>query len=197
MAKQKSQTPTPDVAEMFQLAEQYSIASNRLVEQSHGTAKYAGAPYLMVDSFAVELYLKCLVTQDTNKPAQWSHNHRELFDTLKATTQVEIRKAFQRVIDGDVVLRHLHTINPDAAKVLDFDRSLNAASSTFDKRRYAYDPPSSAEWYYAHLLRLAVRDVAKVDLRVGRYALPEAGQPPKTVSHDSGAGGQTERGIGK
>ena len=69
MAKTKNQNPTPDVGQMFQLAEQYSIASNLLIKQSWGDKWGCGAPYLLVDSFAVELYLKCLITQDTGKAA--------------------------------------------------------------------------------------------------------------------------------
>jgi hypothetical protein len=55
-----------------------------------------------------------------------------------------------------------------AHKVLDFDRSLTAAKSTFDKRRYLYDPALDlkTEWFYAHLLREAIRNVTKMDLRL-------------------------------
>jgi len=181
MAKKKTQGPAPDVGQMFQLAEQYSVASNLLIKQSWGGTWGCGAPYLLVDSFAVELYLKCLFTQDTGKTAAHSHNHRELFDALASTTKTQIRDAFKRVIDADVVLKHLAAVNPDATIVLDFDRSLDAASDTFDKRRYAYEPPPAKEWYYAHLLRLAVRDVAKIDLRVSRLVDPQAGEPPRSI----------------
>lgn len=182
MAKTQGQLPSPDVGQMFQLAEQYSIASNLFIKQSWGGKWGCGAPYLLVDSFAVELYLKCLITQDTGKAAKWGHNLRALFDALPCPTQTEIRKAFQRVIDADAVLKHLPAINPDAVIVLDFNRSLDAASDTFDKRRYAYDPSPPKEWYYAHLLRLAVRNVAKLDLRVSSFVLPEAGDPPKSIA---------------
>lgn len=182
MAKKNIQNPTPDVARIFQLAEQYSIASNLLIKQSWGDKWGCGAPYLLVDSFAVELYLKCLFTLDTGKAANYSHNHRELFDALSSTTKTQIRDAFKRVIDADVVLKNLAALNPGAAIVLDFDRSLDAASDTFDKRRYAYDPPPTKEWYYAHLLRLAVRDVAKLDLRVSQFIDPQAGEPPRSIS---------------
>jgi len=182
MAKAKTQNPTPDVGQMFQLAEQYSVSSNMLIKQSWGTKWGCGAPYLLVDSFAVELYLKCLITQDTGKAAKWGHNLRELFDALPSAIQAEIRSAFQRVIDADVVLKHLPIINPDAKIVLDFNRSLDAASDTFDKRRYAYDPSPPKEWYYAHLIRLAVRDVAKLDLRVSQFIDAQAGEPPHSIS---------------
>jgi len=181
MAKKNSQNPAPDVARMFQLAEQYSIASNLLIKQSWGAKWGCGAPYLLVDSFAVELYLKCLFTLDTGKAANHSHNHRDLFDALSSATKTQIRHAFNRVIDADDVLKNLATLNPDATIVLDFDRSLDAASDTFDKRRYAYDPPPAKEWYYAHLLRLAVRDVAKLDVRVHKFLDPEAGEPPRSI----------------
>lgn len=180
--KPKPPQPAPDIGQVFRLAEQYSIASNLLVHQSWGNGWGCGCPHLMVDSFAVELYLKCLVAADTEHAAEWDHNHRNLFNVLKPSTRAVIIDAFQRLINSDVVMRHLNEINPRASMVLDFNRSLDAASDTFDGRRYAYDPPKdpNKEWYYGHLLRLAVRDVAKLDLRCANFVDPRAGHPPKS-----------------
>src|SRR6185437_1060741 len=99
-----------------------------------------------------------------------------------STTKTQIRDAFERVIDADTVLKNLAAVNPNATMVLDFDRSLDAASDTFDKRRYAYDPPPAKAWHYAHVLRLAVRDVAKLDLRVSQFIDPRAGEPPRSIN---------------
>lgn len=58
MPKQSKQTP--DARKMYQLAERYSEASQILDEQAESEKWGCAAPQLLVDSFAVELYLKCL-----------------------------------------------------------------------------------------------------------------------------------------
>jgi hypothetical protein len=168
MAKIKPALPAPDFRKMFHLAEHYSTASKLLEEQAKGEGWGCSGPQLMVDSFAVELYLKCLFVLDTNIAPQKEHDWQLLFDDLTPTTKRLIRGAFERIVRADVVLSHLPVINPDAVKVLDFDRSLTAAKSTFDKRRYLYDATHHVkqEWFYAHLLREAIRNVAKMDLRL-------------------------------
>src|SRR5271170_158943 len=139
MAKIKPAPPTPDFRKMFHLAEHYSDASMLLKEQAKGNMWGCSGPQLMVDSFAVELYLKCLFVLDTNIAPLREHDWQLLFDSLTPNTKLQIREAFERVIRADAVLSHLSIINPEAVKVLDFDRSLRAAKSTFDKRRYLYD----------------------------------------------------------
>lgn len=67
MPKVKPAKPTPDCRKMFQLAEHYSEASRLLEEQAKGEEWGCSAPRLLVDSFAVELYLKCLFVLDTKK----------------------------------------------------------------------------------------------------------------------------------
>jgi hypothetical protein len=85
---------------------------------------------------------------------------------LKPFTRDAIREAFKRIVDSDHVLRYLDVINPEAVKVKDFERSLAAAKNTFDQRRYLYEPVAQGEWFYAHLLREAIRNVTKMDLRL-------------------------------
>lgn len=153
---------------MFHLAEHYSEASSLLEEQAKSNAWGCSGPQLMVDSFAVELYLKCLFVLDTNIAPLKEHDWQLLFDSLTPNTKWQIRESFERIIRADVVLSHLPVINAEAVKVLDFDRSLTAAKSTFDKRRYLYDATHDpeSEWFYAHLLREAIRNVTKMDLRL-------------------------------
>lgn len=66
MPKVKLPKPTPDFRKIYQLAEHYSEASRLLDEQKKGEEWGSSAPQLLVDSFAVELYLKCLFVLDTN-----------------------------------------------------------------------------------------------------------------------------------
>lgn len=73
---------------------------------------------------------------------------------------------------SDPVLPHLDVINPEALKVTDFNRSLMAAKNTFDKRRYLFESQSTGEWFYAHLLREAIRAVTSMDIRLAGLSKP-------------------------
>jgi hypothetical protein len=166
MPKVKQPKPTPDCRRMYQLAEQYSEASRLLSGQAKGEQWGCSAPYLLVDSFATELYLKCLYVQDTNNAPPEQHDLKELFGALKPHTQNFIREEFARIVQSDPVLPHLDVINPEAVRVTNFDRSLDAARNTFNQRRYLYESVPQGEWFYAHLLRNAIRNVTKLDLRL-------------------------------
>jgi hypothetical protein len=73
---------------MYQLAEHYSEASRLLEEQAKGKEWGCSAPQLLVDSFAVELYLKCLFVLDTNIAPLQEHDWEKLFDALLPTRRL-------------------------------------------------------------------------------------------------------------
>jgi len=172
MPKVKPPKPTPDYRKMYQLAEHYSEASRLLEEQAKGEEWGCSAPQLLVDSFAVELYLKCLYVLDTNKSPLEKHDWEKLFDALAPHTKTLIREAFERIVRSDPVLSNLEVINPEALKVTDFNRSLAAAKNTFDKRRYLFESQPTGEWFYAHLLREAIRSVTSMDLQLAGLSKP-------------------------
>lgn len=173
MPKDKSQAPAPDFRKIYQLAEWYSEASRILDEQMKGDDWGVSAPRLLVDSFAVELYLKCLYVLDTGSGPLREHDWVKLFEALASHTRTAIREAFDRIVSEDPVLRHLDVINPNAVMVTDFARSLAAAKNTFDRRRYLFEAPPTGEWFYAHLLHEAIRSVTKMDLRLAGAAFPK------------------------
>ena len=85
---------TPDFEKIFLLAEHYTEASRLLDEQSRGDQTKrnnwgCSGPKLLVDSFAVELYLKFLYVQDTKK-APHGHDWEKLFEELNPGTQKAI-----------------------------------------------------------------------------------------------------------
>jgi hypothetical protein len=173
MPKVKMPKPTPDCRKMYQLAEHYSEASRLLDEQAKGEEWGCSAPQLLVDSFAVELYLKCLFVLDTNIAPIEEHDWEKLFNALLPHTKTAIREAFERIVHSSPVLRNLDVINPEAVKVTDFDRSLTAAKNTFDKRRYLFESqPTTSEWFYAHLLREAIRAITSMDIRLAGLSKP-------------------------
>ena len=97
----------------------------------------------------------------------------KLFDALDLHTKSIIREKFDRIVNDNPILRNLDVVNPDAKKVTDFSRSLNAAGSTFDKRRYLYEAPPDGEWFYAHILHEAIRTVTSMDLRLAGVCLDD------------------------
>jgi hypothetical protein len=99
-------------------------------------------------------------------PHLTTHSTGELFNALAPHTKTLIREAFERIVRSDPVLPHLNVINPEALKVTDFNRSLTAAKNTFDKRRYLFESQPTSEWFYAHLLREAIRAVTSMDIRL-------------------------------
>lgn len=174
MPKVKTPKPAPDYQKMYQLAEHYSEASRLLEGQAKGEEWGSSAPQLLVDSFAVELYLKCLFVLDTKTAPPAEHDWEKLFDALLPYTKTEIREAFERIVQSSPVLSHLDVINPEAVKVTDFARSLTAAKNTFYKRRYLYEAQPTDEWFYAHLLREAIRTVTSMDIRLVGLSKPSS-----------------------
>jgi hypothetical protein len=163
MNKVKQPKPSPDFKKMYQLAEHYSEASSLLEQQAKGEEWGCSAPRLVVDSFAVELYLKCLFVIDTNTAPLKEHDWVKLFDALLPNTQTAIREEFERIINSDPFLPYLRqfpAINPNAVRFTDFKLSLISAKNTFVKSRYLYQAQPNEEWGYAQLIPKAIRSVA-------------------------------------
>ena len=147
--------PVPDFKKIYQLAEHYSEASSLLKQQASGKEWGCSAPQLVVDSFAVELYLKCLYVMDTNSvPLKGSDGHdwKKLFKSLLPNTRTAISEEFERIVNSDPflpILRKLPDINPEAVRYIDFEYSLTAARNTFVKIRYLYEyePQRNEKWF--------------------------------------------------
>lgn len=105
MRKVKQQKPTPDCRKLYQLAEHYAEASRLLAEQAKGKQWGCSAPQLLVDSFAVELYLKCLFVLDTKVAPLEEHDWQTLFDALAPWTKAAIREAFEQIVRSDPYFR--------------------------------------------------------------------------------------------
>ena len=156
----------PDCLKIYRLAECYWDASSMLDEQARRDEWGCAGPKLLVDSFAVELYLKCLYVLDTNKVPPCGHDLLNLFEALNSATKSLIREAFDRSVRDHPILSNLSLFNPEAVKTTDFKRALEAARDTFVKRRYLYENLPKREWFYAHILGDAIRSVTKLDLRI-------------------------------
>lgn len=90
MSKLTPARPTPDYRKIYQLAEHYSEASRLLEKQARRDLWGCSGPQLFVDSFAVELYMKCLFVLDTNAGPLQEHDRQKLFDALAPHTKIAI-----------------------------------------------------------------------------------------------------------
>jgi hypothetical protein len=160
----------PDFKQVFLLAEYHAAASRLLDNQSKVKEFGSIGPKMLVDSFSVELYLKCLYVQDKDAAPPEVHDWEVLFEELKPGTQKAVILEYNRLIDADHIVGNyllLREINPEAVKVRDFRRALKAARMTFDKKRYMYEVNNNTEeWFYADFLGNAIRNITMTNLEI-------------------------------
>lgn len=103
----------------------------------------AGVPGLVCSAFAMELYLKCLITLQLGDAPE-IHDLEELFKELPAESQEIIRQGYLRRIQPDLKSHSafrdqmrsqgVHVPNPE-----DFDALLKSSARAFESFRYIYD----------------------------------------------------------
>lgn len=113
-------------------------------------------PFEMVDSFALELYLKCLHMMDHGVPA-WGHDIRALYNGLKPHTRRRLRHNY----DAEVARSPLtSTMRKSVRKrFVSFRAYLNASNIVFNQVRYLFERKSrgAKRMAYWPLLRFAAR----------------------------------------
>jgi len=120
----------------FVVAEQFWKATNTLRDGW----RTAPAPPIVCAAFALELYLKCLLTIEGKKPPK-SHDLQELFELLGAKTQSHIRARFkpyeseQEELASPAYAAQGMTRPPGAV----FDFILNASRDAFETYRYIHE----------------------------------------------------------
>ena len=98
-AAQPLAQPVKDPRQMFLVAAGYEEATDLIGHHSVERVMAGGPaatliPRAMLSAFTLELYLKCLILLETGKTAQKVHGIVELFGTVSALRQAEIRTAF-------------------------------------------------------------------------------------------------------
>jgi hypothetical protein len=112
-------------------------------------------------SFALELFLKCLLVMDRQKVP---HHHRldDLFKGLLPSTRDMIRNCYMDILEKDPAkaeYARLRGVGEDPEKTFALDNALAASSRAFEYSRYPYDPSYRTHAYFGDWIAEAVRKV--------------------------------------
>ena len=114
-----------------------STTMNVLVPKESVAQTPTAAPMFVVQAFATELYLKCLLVLDGAVP--WGHELYTLFGELKPDRKIRIEHFYKEHNDADVAFFDAQQAQPDVIFSLEF--SLREMNKAFEKWRYAYESP--------------------------------------------------------
>jgi len=159
-------SPEDRAREIFIYAESFSHASETLAKiarngeegkQFKSLSLHAASPVITVDSFALELYLKCLHWIDRKKEPTKLHKYVELFEALSPDAQKSIAVWYQQILKQNDA-----TVRQHARDFPKFDYSLKnwlqLSNNTFTRIRYAFEG-KTGDIIYWPFLRVAVRNV--------------------------------------
>ena len=125
------------------------------VTQIYATDAAHTAPTITLDSFSLELYMKCLYAIDHGKPMK-GHNCKAIFSALKPGTRDSLRYHYNIQLATDPTVGLVNKMQPGFSPTL--DNCLDLCSNLFEKYRYLYEGIGQAKMFYWPLLRLAVRE---------------------------------------
>lgn len=120
---------------------------------------------MVINAFASELFLKCLIVLDEKKPKA-SHNLKSLYEQLSSDKQSLVTKHWD---EGCRQRKHLIDEQEKVTNTpipRDLVTALNECGDAFRIMRYAYERPKAGSFYITHLpisLRFAVQEVTGWD----------------------------------
>ena len=127
-----------DPLKLFHRAEAFRLASSVLGEKIHVTPNLM-APYAVAGAFALELYLKCILSIERANPKK-EHDLVKLFALVSPQTQTRIREHFLNQSPVATLVRL--ALESKVGKPIDFDATLSRSKDVFFKWRY----PDSYGW---------------------------------------------------
>jgi hypothetical protein len=164
MAKSRVGKPI-DPRTLFSYAEAFSAGAEKLREQAQKEVPGgkgipvadAGhfAPLATLDSFALELYLKCLHQIDHGNPG-WGHKCKDLFDALFPGTQKAVRMTYNSRLATEKIAIEFAENHPRVPMGL--DNVLELSNDAFETVRYLYEGTGGKMLFYWPMVKLAVRD---------------------------------------
>ena len=155
-------------ANIFVVAEQFRFADKMLHLMLDGELQYQGqrvpfdvsAPMVTCAAFALELYLKCLISMETGKAPPNRHECDYLFGLLHIDTQAAIRKYFHK--EGGATIAFIESefakLGRPAPKI-DFDYVLHASRRSFPIARYLYEGLPGEQGWVAEMIMEGARAV--------------------------------------
>jgi HEPN domain-containing protein len=131
--KQKSE---PDVKLVFLNAEAFLEVSKVALDASNkGNTKILNLALATTTSFALEIYLKCLLLLETGN-APRDHDLYNLFHSLKSATQSELTKDHEKFVKLNPAFKARLT---EEGLPLDLEELLKRGRNAFVDFRYAYE----------------------------------------------------------
>lgn len=166
-------SPQPlDPRTVFRYAESFTVAIELLkpqFEQGRKAIDLSGritiadagrfVPFATVDSFALELYLKCLMLMDRGEIKK-VHGIKELFRELKLNTRQRIKNNYADRIASQLPRMSKALKRRDLLRFKNFRSYLERSNRAFENIRYFFERPtrsSPPSVYYSPDLRWAVR----------------------------------------
>jgi hypothetical protein len=161
--------PKADPHKIFLLAESFTralnLAGNQMLPPSPPGVTVGGlfdasdtesatmemAPLLILDSFALELYFKCLICIETGT-APFTHNLLHLYQSLSQSTQIRLKKHYDTFAAEPLATMRRTIKNLDGS----IEAALKASAEAFIVYRYVYEKtPLAGTGYFGGAVRWA------------------------------------------
>jgi HEPN domain-containing protein len=124
--------------EIFKHAETFYKSIDQLHKTDRNVIAAVSMPICVLSAFASELYLKCLVCDETGKMARGHHLH-DLFRKLSSPTQRLLERLWdQQNATREAILRKIDAQNEKPIP-RDLRSCLKAGNKSFEQIRYAYE----------------------------------------------------------
>jgi hypothetical protein len=102
-------------------------------------------PQIVLEAFAIELYLKCIATIETGDTPGGHHDLWRYFKRLPADSKRRITQHYKEVLEGTV------------APLLDIEQALKQSAEAFELFRYLYEHLDKTLVYSASMVTTAAR----------------------------------------
>lgn len=157
-----------DPASIFIVAEQFRSADKMMHMILNGDLQFQGqtvsfdvsVPMVTCAAFALELYLKCLISMETGQAPPNKHEFDYLFKRLHADTQKAIREYFDRnSVDVVAFVKSEFAKAGKPAPTVDFDYVLGVSTRAFPIARYLYEGLPAEQGWLAEAIMEGTRAV--------------------------------------
>jgi len=160
-----------DPANIFTVAEQFRSADKmlnlmlrqELTYEGHPVPFDVSIPMVTCAAFALELYLKCLISMETGDRPPNTHDYVRLFGLLHNDSKTAIRNYFDKN-SGDTVtvIKRAFEQSGRPAPTVDFDYVLSVSRRAFPIARYLYEGvPAEQGWVAETIMEGARRTILK------------------------------------
>ena len=148
--------PLPDPHKIYIHAVRFLFTECRLRETSVGdqtTQDWVMMPAMVLSAFSAELFLKCLLILDGQRPPD-VHHLRTLFELLHPQRKVRIEELWDKSVAANVHEFENTERLLDIKIPRDLKTALSDCGNAFDGLRYVYEDPSKVKFYIIDFARI-------------------------------------------